>query len=105
MKKASSRLIGRKNFSLFAKEAHSYRDTVRNVMNIGIKKRNSFIYIDIEANGFLRNMARNIVSFLVKVGEGKIKVQNISGIIKGKLSYINKPAPSSGLYLWKVKYE
>ncbi len=104
MKKAAKELVGRKDFSVFAKEAKRYEDCHRTLSSISIKKKKSFIYIDIEAQGFLRCMARNIVSFLVKVGQGKIRIEDTSPIISKKIPYINKPAPAAGLYLCKVKY-
>jgi len=91
MKKASGRLKGRKDFSLFAKGAKNYKDCKRRVKNIVIRKRANLIFIDIEADGFLRCMARNIASFLVRAASGKIL-------------YTNKPAPPEGLYLYKVIY-
>ncbi|HIE35865.1 MAG TPA: hypothetical protein EYP89_01340 [Candidatus Omnitrophica bacterium] len=60
--------------------------------------------IDIEADGFLRNMARNIVSFLVKVGKKKIDLKEADKILKKEKRYTNFPAPACGLYLLKVKY-
>ena len=61
MQKIAVKIIGKKDFSLFAKEANSYKDCIREIKAIAIKKRGSFVYVDIEASGFLRNMARNIV--------------------------------------------
>jgi tRNA pseudouridine38-40 synthase len=104
MGKAASLLRGRRDFSLFAKEAKNYDNATREIKNISLKKKNSFLHIDIEANGFLRNMARNIVAFLVNVGQGKIDLPAASRILEGKAPYVNKPAPSCGLYLLKVKY-
>ncbi|MDD5583523.1 MAG: tRNA pseudouridine(38-40) synthase TruA [Candidatus Omnitrophica bacterium] len=104
MGKAAALVCGTHDFSLFAKEAKNYTDATREVKNISLKKKNSFIHIDIEANGFLRNMARNIVAFLVKVGQGKIELPQVSKILEGKAPYSNKPAPGCGLYLLKVKY-
>lgn len=104
MQRASRSLIGKKDFSLFAKGAREYRNCIRILKNISIKKRGGFIYIDIEADGFLRNMARNIVSFLVKIGRGKIAPEEIKPLLQGDIPYINKPAPAQGLYLYKVKY-
>ena len=105
IKKAARRIIGKRDFSCFAKQASAYKSCVRILKNISIKKRGSYIYIDIEASGFLRNMARNIVSFLVAVGTGRISQKDIGGIIKGEIRYINNPAPPQGLYLMKIKYE
>ena len=90
--------------SVFAKEAKKYNDCIRDIKAISIKKKKSFIYIDIEANGFLRSMARNIVSFLVKIGKKDLLLKNTSLILSKKIKYTNKPAPASGLYLYKVIY-
>lgn len=104
MKKVSKKLIGKKDFSLFAKDSKDYLHCVREVKNISFKRRGSFIYIDIDGDGFLRSMARNIVSFLVKAGAGKLSFKESCGILAGKIKYSNKPAPAAGLYLYKVKY-
>jgi len=104
IKKASIKIIGKRDFSIFAKEPKTYKNTIRHIKNIWIKKRGSFIYIDIEADGFLRNMARNIVSFLVRVGKKDIEISKIPLILKKTITYTNKPAPSSGLYLLKVNF-
>lgn len=104
MKQAAKKLAGEKDFSVFAKEARRYENCRRTLSSISIKKKKSFIYIDIKAGGFLRCMARNIVSFLVKIGEGKINLGDILPIISKKIPYINKPAPAAGLYLYKVNY-
>ncbi|MFH1505260.1 MAG: tRNA pseudouridine(38-40) synthase TruA [Candidatus Omnitrophota bacterium] len=93
MNKAAIKLIGRRDFSSFAKEAKNYKDCKREMKSIVIKKKPNFIYIDIEADGFLRNMARNIISFLVKKGSKRFKIP-----------HNNHPAPPQGLYLLKVKY-
>ncbi len=104
MDKASKKLIGRKDFFPFAKEAKKYKDTVRIVKSISLKKRGQLLYIDIEANGFLRNMARNIVSFLVRIGLRKISLKQANLILGQKTPYSNKPAPAKGLYLCRVYY-
>ncbi len=104
MRKAAQKLVGRRDFSLFAKEAKSYKDCQRRVKDILIRKRANLIYIDIEAKGFLRSMARNMVSFLVKVASEKILLKDLPLLLKQKIPYINHPAPAQGLYLYKVKY-
>jgi len=105
MRRACRNLRGKKDFSLFAKDAEKYESGTRSMKDISIKKKGSLIHIDIEADGFLRHMARNIVSFLVKIGSGKINSKDIPAILKQKAPYFNKPAPAQGLYLCKVKYE
>ncbi|UCC94286.1 MAG: tRNA pseudouridine(38-40) synthase TruA [Candidatus Omnitrophota bacterium] len=104
MRKASRQLLGKRDFGLFAKGARNYKNCRRELKSITIKKRNNRIYNDIEPDGFLRNMARNIVSLLVKIGEGKIDSQSVFHILERKIPYTNKPAPACGLYLSKIKY-
>ena len=104
IKKAALLIKGKKDFSLFAKDAKHYENPVRHVKSIKITKKGAFIYIDIEANGFLRNMARNIVSFLELAGSGKIALKQAKNILLKKEPYANKPAPAKGLCLVKVYY-
>ncbi len=104
MEKAVTKITGKKDFSLFAKEAKKYKDCIREVKAIKIRKKGSVIYIDIKASGFLRFMARNIVSFLVKTGKKEIPLKDINFILNKKIKYTNKPAPAQGLYLYKVNY-
>ncbi len=104
MEKASRKIKGKRDFSVFAKKAKNYKDCIRDVGVISIKRKSSFIYIDIEANGFLRSMVRNIVSFLVKIGRKDLAFKNISLILSKRIKYTNESAPASGLYLYKVIY-
>jgi len=105
MKKASRLLEGRKDFSSFAQEASTYKTCRRHLKNIVIKKRDGFINIDIEADGFLRGMARNIVGFLVNIGLGRRTLGEIRGVISSRnRNMVGKAAPACGLYLWRVKY-
>lgn len=105
MKRASCYLLGKKDFSSLAQKASKYEHCRRRIKKISIKKDRDFVYIDIEADGFLRGMARNIVSLLIDVGRRKYDPSTIREIIKGKnRSLFGKPAPARGLYLWKVRY-
>lgn len=105
MEKCIPMLVGRKDFSLFARQGRIYHDCTRQLNYIVIRKRGAFLSIDINGDGFLRCMVRNIVAFLVRVGKGEIKIGEIRAILKKKKSYVNRPAPAQGLYLYKVHYE
>jgi tRNA pseudouridine38-40 synthase len=104
MKAVAEKMTGKRDFSLFAKDPGSYHTCVRTVQHLSVKKRSSAVTIDIEANGFLRYMVRNIVAFLVKVGMGELSSAQALSIVRGKTAYNNKPAPACGLYLMKVKF-
>jgi tRNA pseudouridine38-40 synthase len=101
---AAKYLIGKKDFGVFAKDAGSYKDCVRQIKKISIKKRGKRIITEIEANGFLRYMVRNIMAYLVEVGLKNIIASRTRDVLERKNFYHNKPAPSGGLYLVKVNY-
>ena len=105
MRKTARVLIGRRDFSLFAKNAGKYAAWSRRVFQISIKKRGSFLYIDISGDGFMRNMARRMISFLTAAGLDEIAIpRSLKSLPKKSLRYANKPAPAHGLYLWKISY-
>jgi tRNA pseudouridine38-40 synthase len=104
MAKAAKYLIGKKDFGVFAKDAGSYHDCVRQVKKIQIRERGKKVVIEIEANGFLRYMVRNIAAYFGEVGLGRISASKTKQILAKDIFYRNKPAPSAGLYLVKVYY-
>jgi tRNA pseudouridine38-40 synthase len=105
MRKCASKVVGKKDFSLFAKGAGKYHDCTRNLESITIKKKGSLITVDLKADGFLHNMARNIVFFLVRVAKAKISLLSAAEILQGKRPYVAKPAPAGGLYLIQISYK
>jgi tRNA pseudouridine38-40 synthase len=58
------------------------------------------------ADGFLYRMVRNLVGALVKVGKGKITVEEFGEILRScKRSAAPETAPACGLYLMHVVYK
>lgn len=116
MKHASEFLKGRHDFSAFRASGCSAKNPVRTVSNISIERLDTihfmdiilpgnFLKISIEADAFLRHMARNIVGTLVEIGKGKIKSENMREIINSKNRRLAGPtAPAKGLFLKKIKY-
>ena len=63
------------------------------------------LYIDIEASGFLYNMARNIVGTLIEVGRGKMEPEYVKiALLKKDRSRSGPTAPAKGLCLLRVRY-
>lgn len=107
MKKEAKALLGKHDFKSFqAKSALSnMKNTVRTIKRLTIKKEKQFIYIDIEATGFLYNMVRNIVGTLIELGRGCLPEGNMKKILSSKNRQKAGPtAPAKGLTLIKVKY-
>ncbi|MGF7186112.1 tRNA pseudouridine38-40 synthase [Desulfitispora alkaliphila] len=105
MKVAAEHIEGRYDFSSFCSSQASVTDFVREVYLCQISKEENFIYLDIEANGFLYNMVRIIVGTILEVGSGRLKADKISEIIEAKNRRAAGPtAPANGLCLEKVYY-
>lgn len=108
MRKEAKSLIGRHDFSSFCASGSSARTRVRTIKKISVKKSfNNFnlITIDIEADGFLYNMARNIAGTLVEIGRGRFSAGSMGKILTAKdRRAAGATAAARGLFLVKVKY-
>jgi len=107
MKKEAKCLLGMHDFKSFqAKSSLSrIKDTRRSIKKISIKRHKKYIDIDIEANGFLHNMVRNIAGTLIEVGRSYLKPGSMKKIVLAKNRQKAGPtAPARGLTLLKVLY-
>lgn len=113
MTEAKKYILGKHDFSSFMAAGSEVKNTVREIFKIEIKKNFFFldksinlIEIEIEGDGFLYKMVRNIVGTLIYAGIGKITPSDIKKIIEAKDRKIAPPtAPPDGLYLKKVSYK
>jgi tRNA pseudouridine38-40 synthase len=112
-------LLGKHNFAAFCASASNVKNTIRTIKKISIKKipfklnnpvteesKNAFlIIIDIEADGFLYNMVRNIVGTLIEIGRGRFPPDSLKKILaSGNRKLAGQTVPACGLCLLKVKY-
>ena len=111
MRRGAAVLIGKNDFRSFMASDSAQRDkkdqknTVRHVYRLDITKKGAHVFFDIEANGFLYKMARNIVGTLLTVGTGKLPDGSMKSILQQKnRNCAAKTAPAHGLCLWKVTY-
>ena len=103
MKNQAKALLGRHNFKSFQASDRPKRNSIRTIKRLSIKKEKDFIYFDIESDGFLYKMVRNIVGTLVEIGSGKpTELVNVLGKLDRKDA--GPTAPACGLCLIKVKY-
>lgn len=106
MAKASQYFVGTHDFKAFEGSGSPRAHTVRHVTMAQLSvEHGGKITFDIEANGFLRFMVRNIVGTMVDVGLGKLSFQDIPDIFlsrdRGRAS---ATAPAHGLFLISVTY-
>ncbi|MCU0651790.1 MAG: tRNA pseudouridine(38-40) synthase TruA [Candidatus Omnitrophica bacterium] len=106
MRQEAACLIGKHDFKAFCANASSAKNTVRTIKKIVIKKQSSgLVTIDIEADGFLYNMVRNIAGTLCLLGRHKLKSGDLKKILLSRNRRFAGPAaPAQGLCLVKVNY-
>ena len=105
MHDAVQHFTGKHDFRAFLASGSSVENTVRAVTRMELSKRDDHIILEIAADGFLYHMVRNIVGTLLQVGHGKIRSEDIPGIIQsGDRKRAGETAPPHGLYLVEVYY-
>jgi tRNA pseudouridine38-40 synthase len=69
------------------------------------RREGDLIVIELEANGFMRQMVRSIVGTLILVGRGKHSPEEVGAILAAKDRRLAGPTvPAHGLYLIQVRY-
>ena len=110
MREDAQSFIGRHDFKSFTASDPAKRkkgveeNTVRTVKRLTITKKGDFLTLDIEANGFLYKMVRNIAGTLLEIGNGKLARGSIKQIFAKKdRSAAGATAKPQGLTLLEVK--
>ncbi len=111
MHDAADRLRGRHDFASFQAAGSDRKTTHRHVRRLELETKRGRagelrLNVDIEADGFLYNMVRNIVGSLVEVGRGKHSPDWIEFLLRvGDRKQAGPTAPPQGLFLVRVDYQ
>ncbi|MDT3095777.1 tRNA pseudouridine(38-40) synthase TruA [Staphylococcus aureus] len=103
MNRAAQQFIGTHDFTGFCSQKTEVESKVRTLYQSEIVKTDDgFDYI-VTGSGFLYNMVRVLVAFLIEVGKGRHKVSDVPKLLESK-NRKNVPftAPAEGLYLEKI---
>ena len=106
MNQACQALIGEHDFISFASSMGvEIKKTVRRVYRAEMEKNGELAIFNMVANSFLPHQVRNTVGTLIRVGLGKMKVDEFCSIIgERKLGLAGPTAPACGLCLMQVNY-
>ena len=106
MRAAAAVLVGTHDFKTFEGAGSPRASTVRRVLRAEFEtRRHGYLYFEIEANGFLRYMVRNIVGTLVDVGLQKTDPAGMTTILNARnRRCAGATAPGHGLFLMSVAY-
>jgi tRNA pseudouridine38-40 synthase len=105
MRKEAKALLGRHNFRAFCASAGAGKNQLKTIKRVTVSKSNSLVNIEIEADGYLYNMVRNIVGTLIDIGRGRLPEGTIRNVLRSHDRRQAGPtAAARGLCLAKVKY-
>lgn len=108
-------LLGEHDFSFVQNQGTELHSTIRTLYAIHrtnfeeqqkINPQNFELQLTFIANGFLKQMVRNLVGLLVACGKGKFKAQEIPALIAAKDRKKSPPtAPPQGLTMSQIWYK
>ncbi|MBA7475477.1 tRNA pseudouridine synthase A [subsurface metagenome] len=106
MNQACQALVGEHDFISFASSMGiGTKNTVRRVYQAKMEKDGELVVFNIVANSFLTHQVRNTVGTLIRVGLGRMRVDEFCSIIEMKKPGLVGPtAPARGLCLTQVNY-
>jgi tRNA pseudouridine38-40 synthase len=106
MARAALPLIGRHDFHSFETDWPNRASSVRTITHLAVNRAGAFIWIDVEADGFLYNMVRAIAGTLMNVGRGYWAESQVAAILRAEdRVHAGPTAPAQGLFLMRVTYE
>jgi tRNA pseudouridine38-40 synthase len=105
MHAAAQVLRGTHDFRCFETEWPNRASSVRTITHIALNRFGDFLWLDVEADGFLYNMVRAIAGTLIQVGRGYWPVEYVAELLRqGDRTQAGPTAPACGLFLVRVTY-
>jgi tRNA pseudouridine38-40 synthase len=106
MRRAAESLKGRHDFHSFETDWPNRMSSVRTVTHLAVNRFGDWIWLDVEADGFLYNMVRAIAGTLINVGRGYWPEEQVAKILHAEdRAQAGPTAPAQGLFLMRVTYE
>jgi tRNA pseudouridine38-40 synthase len=105
MTEACQLIQGEHDFTSFASSLEGNRSTLRNVYEAGVEKKGDFTVFRIVANSFLPHQVRSTVGLLIRLGLGKMGIEDFRDIMEARSLGLAGPLSlACGLCLKKVNY-
>ncbi len=106
MQRSAERFVGTHDFAAVRSVGTDVKSTVRTVYYYHVERQGNLILLRVCANGFLYNMARAMAGTVVYAAEGKIRPEEIDGILaSGNRTAAGPTVPPGGLYMTHLWYD
>jgi len=106
MRTAGKCLEGRHDFHSFETDWPNRLTSVRTITHLSVNRVGTYLWLDVEADGFLYNMVRAIAGTLMNVGRGHWSAEQVERILHAEdRTQAGPTAPAQGLFLMRVTYE
>ncbi len=104
LERAARVFEGRHDFAAFQAAGSSVKTTTRTVTRCAVSgEPRGELRLDVEGEGFLRHMVRNLAGTLVEIGRGRWPVERAAEILaSGDRGQAGPTAPAQGLCLMRV---
>jgi len=98
--------VGTHDFRAVRSVGTETRTTVRTIHYCRVRREGPLIELKVCADGFLYNMVRAITGTVLYAAEGKLRPEDIPGILaSGNRTLAGPTVPPGGLYMTKLWYE
>lgn len=105
MARAAQFLVGEHDFSTFRSYACQAKQPVRTLHRLDVWRDGPLIFMEVEANGFLHHMVRNMAGVLTAVGAGEQEPGWAQQLLEHRDRVLGGvTAPAHGLYFTGVTY-
>lgn len=102
---AATKFEGTHNFESFRAAACQSNQPVRHVQHCRLIQHGVYLVLDIQADGFLHHMVRNIMGCLLEIGQGMYEIDHIDEIFAAEdRQAAGVTAPPDGLYFIHADY-
>ncbi|MGD8784386.1 MAG: tRNA pseudouridine(38-40) synthase TruA [Thioalkalispiraceae bacterium] len=105
MRQGAAHLIGEHDFSSYRAVACQASSPIRTLKRLEVHQQDELFSFELEANGFLHHMVRNIVGVLMSIGAGEAEPDWAKQVLDQRdRTQGGLTAPADGLYFVGVNY-
>jgi tRNA pseudouridine38-40 synthase len=102
---AAKLIMKYQDFTAFAKRNTQVKTFLCRIDRSGWQEEENRLVYGVEANRFLRGMVRGLVGTMLKVGRGKLSLEQFESILQSKDNrQADFSAPGHGLFLFRVNF-